>query len=125
MLSKLNLPMEKIKLKFSDEKIIHVAGMDGEIFDSLQIKHGKAIVEIDNQKSAYFSMNFEEIITELKRIGWKNVEIKQEILSVQKKCNHDAHVQKGNMWFAKQDNELANHKKGQMICGYCGYHGKY
>lgn len=116
--------MEKIKIEFSDGKIIHVSGMDREIFSSLQEKYG-TIVKIDNQKAAYYSSNFEAIITELKRIKLTDNEIKNEILSVQKNCDHNHHVKQGNMYFAKTDNQFAKHKKGDMICGYCGFHGKY
>lgn len=117
--------MERIKIEFSDVKILHLAGMDGEIFSALQEKYETAIVKIDNQKSAYFSMNFEETIAELKRLKWKDVSIKKEILLVQKNCDHDYHIKRGNMYFAKTDNQFAKHKKGDMICGYCGFHGKY
>lgn len=116
--------MEQVKIEFADGKILYVDGMDGEIFSALQEKHG-AIIKIDNQKAAYFSMDFEKIIVELKRIKWKDSEIKKEILLVQKNCDHDHHVKRGNMYFAKTDNQFANHKKGDMICGYCGFHGKY
>lgn len=116
--------MEKLKVRFANEKIVFVSGMDQEIFSSLQSNHNSPIIEINDQPAMYFGMNFTEIIKELHRIGFSYESIKKEIKSFQEYCDHQLHINKNNFHFAQSDNLFANHKKGDMVCGKCGYHGK-